>query len=496
LPNATTAATHRFGAFLYDARTGELSRDGRTIRLSPRLAAVLVALLDHPGELVEHETLRQRIWPQDTFVDFEHGLAAAVHELRGALGDSAHQPTYIETLFRRGYRWLTPVERVGPATERPVVAFWATATKRPARVVASVAAVVALALAATLLQVSSGKAKDAALAEARRLTARAQSVLWGLTADDSRATIADLRRAIALDPGYAPAYATLARASTNAALKGYLPPRDAYPLANEAAHAAVGLQRGLAAAHVALGEVLFFFEWDPDAAEAELRRARQQAPDDPDVLRAHARFLRKTCRFDEAIAVRRSLLAHDPQLPGASVALAGVYLEAHRFDEAIAVLRPVVASTPAVSSAVPALAAAHAARGDCGDALALADRGRPLLEVEPEDQVVTALLGWVFARCGRREDARATVAAYQAAGSRAWVDPITLASLFAALGDTEEAIRLVERGVEERSPTALSLEFDFMLDPVRRDPRFAAAVDRVWGRHPRRDCGVPGESGR
>ncbi len=486
MPSA--AATHRFGPFRYDARTGELSRDEGTIRLSPRLAAVLEVLLDHPGELVERETLRERIWPH-TFVDFEHGLTAAINELRAALADSAHRPTYIETMPRRGYRWLAPVERIERVPGGKVFHTPSMARRRAVLAIASVVAVVALMLAAVLPQVSSRRTAGAGAVEARRLAARGEIELSGRSADEVRSSITDLRRTIALDPGYAPAYAALASAYTTAVRFGHLSPREAHPAASEAARAAVGLRSDLAAAHVALGDVLFFLEWDPDAAEAEMQRARELAPEDPVVLGAYARFLQKTCRFEEAIAVCRRLLDRDPRQ--GTLRLATAYLEARRFDEAIAVLSPEVEGTPAVSSASLALAAAQAARGDCVEALALADRGRPLLEVEPEDGVAAVMRGWVLARCGRETDARAVVRAYQESGARGWADPITIAAVFAALGDTEEAIRLVERGVEERSPTAMSLELDFMLDPVRHDPRFAAAVDRVRDGHPPRRCGVP-----
>src|SRR4026209_1587809 len=101
----------RFGAFELDLRTGELRKAGIRVNLPEQPFQVLKALLDRPGDLVTREELRQRLWPAETFVDFEHGLNAAVRRLRDALGDSADVPRFIETLPRRGYRLIAPVIR-------------------------------------------------------------------------------------------------------------------------------------------------------------------------------------------------------------------------------------------------------------------------------------------------------------------------------------------------------------------------------------------------
>jgi serine/threonine protein kinase/Tol biopolymer transport system component len=103
----------RFEGFELDVRTGELRKDGKdTIRFSEQPLRILVALLERPRELVLREDLRKRLWPNDTVVEFEHSINAAMKRLRQALGDSAENPQFIETLTRRGYRWKTTVEWV------------------------------------------------------------------------------------------------------------------------------------------------------------------------------------------------------------------------------------------------------------------------------------------------------------------------------------------------------------------------------------------------
>src|SRR5437660_353027 len=96
----------RFGGFEADFRTGELSKRGVKIKVHQQPLEILRILLEHPGKAVTREELRQKIWPSDTFVDFEQGLYNAVRRLRDALNDSAEKPRFIETLSRRGYRFI------------------------------------------------------------------------------------------------------------------------------------------------------------------------------------------------------------------------------------------------------------------------------------------------------------------------------------------------------------------------------------------------------
>jgi TolB-like protein/DNA-binding winged helix-turn-helix (wHTH) protein/Tfp pilus assembly protein PilF len=102
----------RFEAFEVDLRSGELRAHGSKTHLQPQPFQLLAILLEHPGELVTREEIRQRLWPSDTFVDFEHSLNTSIRKLRQALGEDAETPRYIETLPRRGYRFIGPVEPV------------------------------------------------------------------------------------------------------------------------------------------------------------------------------------------------------------------------------------------------------------------------------------------------------------------------------------------------------------------------------------------------
>src|SRR5437868_2940771 len=119
----------RFGLFEADLQSGELRKNGVRLRLQEQPFQVLAALLESPGEVVTREQLRQKIWPADTFVDFDHSLNTAINKIREALGDTASNPRFVETLARRGYRFIAPVTHENGASPPGVLAEPATAAE-------------------------------------------------------------------------------------------------------------------------------------------------------------------------------------------------------------------------------------------------------------------------------------------------------------------------------------------------------------------------------
>lgn len=119
-PNAAAAPRrYRFGAYEADAATGELRRQGIRLRLNAQPFQVLCLLLDRPGELLTRDEIAHTLWPDGVYVDADHGVNSAVNRIREALGDSASSPRFIETLARRGYRFVAPVERLGKVVPTP-----------------------------------------------------------------------------------------------------------------------------------------------------------------------------------------------------------------------------------------------------------------------------------------------------------------------------------------------------------------------------------------
>jgi cholera toxin transcriptional activator len=117
MTDARAARVMRFGVFEVDLASGELRKNGTRVRLQEQPFRVLTMLLERPGEMVTREELRSALWADDTFVDFDHGLNTAVNKVREALNDAAANPRFVQTVARRGYRFIAPVEdqKIAPA---------------------------------------------------------------------------------------------------------------------------------------------------------------------------------------------------------------------------------------------------------------------------------------------------------------------------------------------------------------------------------------------
>ena len=194
MPGEAANGVIRFGIFDVDLRAGQLRRNGLKVRLQEQPFQVLSMLLERPGEVVTREDLHGRLWPADTFVDFDHGLNAAVKRLRDALGDSAENPRFVETLARRGYRFLAPVEFPSVETspgQRPVPPNTAisSASKSRWRLVAAGFMIVLLALGFGLhVGMRASRALQPVLPKEIRLTANSPDapVYFGAISPDGR----------------------------------------------------------------------------------------------------------------------------------------------------------------------------------------------------------------------------------------------------------------------------------------------------------------------
>ncbi len=174
----------RFGVFEFDPLARELTKNGVSLKMQEQPIQILVALLDQPGQIVAREELQRRLWPNGTFVDYEQSLNKAVNKLREALGDSANHPLYIETVARRGYRFLAPVE--GDREVEPI-AKTAAPHRQARRWLAVGAVIIAIVLATGLWPVDVPQVErvvpltnDSTLkGEVGRLISTGTSVLYG-----------------------------------------------------------------------------------------------------------------------------------------------------------------------------------------------------------------------------------------------------------------------------------------------------------------------------
>jgi DNA-binding winged helix-turn-helix (wHTH) protein/Tfp pilus assembly protein PilF len=366
---------YRFESWSLDPATGELRNGADCVRLQEQPLRLLVALLERPHELVSKEDLCARLWPDGTRVDYEHGIGNAVHKLREALDDSAAQPRFIETVPRRGYRFLVAVENgrpaacddggVSAAAARPTIA------KRAAAVAGAVLAAagiwVALAYRAGSHTEGSLSTHDAA---ARETYLRGEHLLARKTADDIRRSAVHFRSAIERDPGFAEAWASLAYAYHFLGALGVLAPEEAYQRSSEAAYAALGLDREHARASAILAETTFRFGPGADAAEEWFLRALRLDPASAETRHWYGNYLAATGEGARALAELERAYRLDPLDLHVNVDLAAHLYENGRREEA-------------------------------------RDRLRATLELDPRYPKTHYLAGWIALREGREEEAMA-----------------------------------------------------------------------------------------
>ncbi|MCL4813555.1 MAG: winged helix-turn-helix domain-containing protein [Vicinamibacteraceae bacterium] len=512
MPGVQAPGRYQFGGLEFDPRSGEIFKAGARVRLPHQPALVLTALLERAGDVVTREELRARIWPAHTFVDFEHGLNAAVNRIREVLGDAAHHPRLIETLPRRGYRVMVPVDRAAPAGTlgppsvpspapfSPASAGTAPPTPAPSddntrrwwsrsATLATVLGLLALAMSSLALWLvlnSRGTSTSRELPSSTPPSSAAREACdkgWQQLAYGSRrgfaAGIEYFERAIALDPGLASAHAGLAEGQALAVWNLY----DAPDARRDAALAAAARARALASPLVeverASALTAWIFEWDWAAAQAAFQRALDIGPHDARTLRVYCTFLAYSGREPEALGCARREVEGDPlALDGASD-LAAALLGLQRPAEALNVLRRLDErglDTPRLQAFK---AASLASAGDCDGAAPVIGRVLSLAGGDADDQVMLVIVGWAAARCGERSRALTVLERLREMSTRHWVDPGATALVHAGLGDRDAALTLLGQAVDARAPSALSMAHDPMLASLRGDPRFAALVRRT-----------------
>lgn len=282
----------RFEEFEFDPGNGLLRKQGETVPLQDKPLQLLGLFLEKPGQVVTREELRERLWGKDTFIDADGSLNQAVKKLREALGDSATNPHFIHTVARRGYRFAAVVhtEHNGhqqngdysaaaaplPRTDglSPPVTVHNRSGLSVSRRVMAIAAI-AMVGAVVILSAMRSRGDEANRPEAIRAWRAGMELLRRRDLVSAKAAATELRRALAFDPEFAPAWAGLAEAGVL-----FLNPEDAYgPL--EMAQRSVSLDSKCGECRAILGFLLYTQFWKWHEAEAELRRALSLKADEP-----------------------------------------------------------------------------------------------------------------------------------------------------------------------------------------------------------------------
>lgn len=505
----STSDVVSFGLFELDLDTRQLHKNGIRIRLSQQSFQLLVILLERPGQVLTREELRQRLWPSDVFVDFDHGLNRSIQKLREALGDSADSCRYIETQQRVGYRFIAPVRiTVAPLPAAEAVsavevsveelavetALAGVSTEPPQRrhflMVSSLATAILFIAAATgglLWSHRQPAAKPirppAALplenlsSDPNQNSAAREAYLRGryfLSKREAGKSTAYFEQAVSLDPSSASAYAGLSDSLESEMLLGMARPEDAMPRAIVAARRAITLDPQSGEAYAALGGIETTYEWNWAAAEYNLTRGIALSPSYSYGEMRYAVFLDAMNRPDEAVAHMRRALQLDPLSFLMNRHMGSSLFFARHYDEALYHLRRAG-------------------------------------EMEPQSNVVENWVSWIYEKKGMRDEAvnhdlallRGHLAKdqvdrlrtlYQRAGWKGyWQKRIDLMSRdeqqgcttynmavsYLRLGSQDKAFLWLNRAIDHRCVWMIWLKVDPMLDDLRPDPRYHKLLRRI-----------------
>jgi Tfp pilus assembly protein PilF len=294
---------------------------------------------------------------------------------------------------------------------------------------------------------------------------------WNKRTDEGfKKGIDQFQQAIEKDPTYALAYAGLADCYSFEATYGFVPPKEAYPKAKEAALRALEIDDQLANVHTSLAWINTEYDWDRSGAEREFRRAIELNPTDADAHRLYGEALRSLGRFDEAVAEFKRAVALDPTSLLNNRSLGAAYHSARRYDEAIEQYRKTLEMDPNFRLVRANLGSAYLQKGMYNEGIA-----------EFEKAGAVSRLGYAYAVAGRRAAAQKVLDQVIETSKQKYVPTERIALIYTGLGEKDKAFEWLEKGYEERAiggpPVGIKVEPEF--DPLRSDPRFQDLLRRM-----------------
>jgi len=297
------------------------------------------------------------------------------------------------------------------------------------------------------------------------------------TGADLRKAIDYFNQAIAKDPNYALAHAGLADCYDLLHEYSDLSPKESYPKAKAAAIKALELDDTLGEAHTSLAYSLVNYDWDWRSAEKEYQRAIQLNPNYATAHQWYAECLSMLGRHSEAIAEIKKAHELDPLSLIINQGVGGKYLYARRYDEAMAQFHRTVELYPHFPPTHQRLGWCYAQKRMYDEAIAEMQRA---VELSGNSTQMIAALGYAYAAAGRRDTAQGIIAELERRSKESYVDAYFVATIFAALGEKDEAFALLNKACAERSYWMPWINIDPQLDNLRSDPRFDALVQRVF----------------
>lgn len=463
----------RFDGWTLHRSTGELVRDGVSVRLQSQPLLILEQLLARPGELVTREQLIAKLWPQGV-VDFDTALNSAVRRLRTALGDHPDPPRYIETIPRRGYRFIGKLESL-PASGfagSGTAALKGIRSHKARWLVAAGILVTAVALGAiTWTAHEPGAIRGTANPQANELYQRAQHFLHRRSHSDLELARRYFDEAVALDPEFAEAWVGVASAYMHSIFENLLPAEQGLARVRAAAERALELDPTLSMAHLRLANY-WSLSGDPRRAREHARAVRELRPHDPIALALVAGQLTEEGRFGEAVEWQRRAVELEPLTFSTRYNLATILFLAGRVTEAETELNQLRELHPGRRDPTELHGVLLLSTARYAEALALASGW-----VEGFDRDFVSAIA--FDGLGRADEADATLR--RMIESRGELEAVRIAEVYAHRGDVDAAFRWLDSAVAARRDGSWRslgrrpfwmLAYWPLLQTVRQDPRW------------------------
>jgi DNA-binding winged helix-turn-helix (wHTH) protein/cytochrome c-type biogenesis protein CcmH/NrfG len=502
----------RFGVFEADFRACELRRNGVKVRLQDLPFRALTLLLSRPGDVITHEEFRQTLWPEDVFVEFDRALRSAIKRLRDALGDNSDNPIFIETIERRGYRWIGPVIAASNqtlavaaqpdlATRQSVEdkisdAIIETPSAIPPRArsrrkwLLAIPALALILLAVAFLsdrRISRANLKSAApsptkphaanpVAEDLYLQGR---YYWNKRTPESLNRAVDaFQQAIEKDPQYADAYVGLADCYNLLREFSAMPPNDAYFKGFVAAKKAVDLAPQSSEAHAALAFVTFWGLWDAPAASKEFQRAIELDPNNTNAHHWYATALHTMGLNDEALREIEIARKLDPNSPSILADKGELLRGSGHREQALQLLRQVEMAEPNFLSPHMYLWHYYRDAGDYPNAIVeLKHLGRLRHDSALSAQADAAVRG--YAQGGERGLWQSMLSEQLHLYQQKKLSAYFVADSYARLGERQEALHYLQLCVEAHEEFVFLMVSDPVWSSYRSDPLFQQLLAKI-----------------
>lgn len=497
----TPPALVRFGVFEADLRAGELRRNGTKVRLQDLPFRMLALLLSRPGEVITREEFRQALWRPDIFVDFEQGISSAVMRLRDALNDSADNPIFIQTVERRGYRWIGPIQTPEPEAnptlspaphiQQPDVQQQPSQTSAW-RNLAYALLILALVLAAWIFRGSYRITRSTAKAASRAMESPRRPVnhdaedlylkgrvYWSKRTPESLHQAVDaFNQAIARDPGYSDAYVGLADSYNLLREFSVMPQGEAYFKAFAASKKAIELDPQSSEAHATLAFVTFWGMWDAPGAEKEFRRAIELDPKNSKAHHWFATFLHALGRHDEALTEIEIARKLDPNSSSILADKGALLLGAGQREEGLQLLRQLETAEPDFVSPHRYLRFGYFESRDYPNYLAEFRKEATLMH-DPAtlSEVDAAARG--YATGGERGLLEAQLSAQQKLYGEGKESAFFIAQTEARLGKTPEALKYMAICIQAHDDRSFGIAHDATFEGFHGDPAFRQIVATI-----------------